>query len=389
MAAKALAQLLERTERPYRLVIVDSGYPDVFRKQVEEVTRPHDWIEWFETKEPVSSNEARNRFLASCTDDPVCLIENDVFVEEGWLAHLVNALKEAGADVAVPMLLEPDVDGNRVHFDERMGSIHRRPDGRIEILHRTTLKEADRTSNRHRVDFIEMHCIMFRLGILDRIGPFHPEHSSRAEVDLSLALHDAQATVVMEPGSQVLFSPPPPVYPEERDYYLAYWDLETQTRMHRLIEQRWNVVHCPSALGFVRARLRIPDEPDPDTQVRTRTEYLEQRRQLEADVAAVVPEGSTCILVDSGQLKPNEVAPHCKVLPFLERDGVAWGNPEDDEEAIRELDRMRQAGASYLLLVWPAFWWRQHYRGFVEHLHSHHETLVENERLAAFRLQEA
>jgi GT2 family glycosyltransferase len=47
-------------------------------------------------------------------------------------------------------------------------------------------------------------------------------------------------------------------------------------------------------------------------------------------------------------------------------------HPRDSEEAIAELERLREAGADYLVLPSTAYWWLDHYRGFADHLHDHY-----------------
>jgi 2-methylisocitrate lyase-like PEP mutase family enzyme len=45
-------------------------------------------------------------------------------------------------------------------------------------------------------------------------------------------------------------------------------------------------------------------------------------------------------------------------------------HPRDSDEAIAELERLREAGADYLVLPSTAYWWLDHYRGFADHLHD-------------------
>ncbi|GAC1436837.1 MAG: hypothetical protein NVSMB51_09060 [Solirubrobacteraceae bacterium] len=103
------------------------------------------------------------------------------------------------------------------------------------------------------------------------------------------------------------------------------------------------------------------------------------------DLDAVIGRTSPFVLIDGQQLG-LEAATGRSVLPFLERDGEFWGEPADDEEAIRELERMRSEGARYLVLAWPAFWWTDHYRGFAAHLHNSYSCRLKNHRLQVFEL---
>jgi SAM-dependent methyltransferase len=105
------------------------------------------------------------------------------------------------------------------------------------------------------------------------------------------------------------------------------------------------------------------------------------------DVASLVPPADTLILVDQGELG-NMVAAGRRALPFLECEGEYWGNPEDDATAIQELERLRAAGASYLVFAWPAFWWLDYYEGFHRHLCAEFRCVLRNERLIAFALRD-
>jgi hypothetical protein len=56
-------------------------------------------------------------------------------------------------------------------------------------------------------------------------------------------------------------------------------------------------------------------------------------------------------------------------------DGRYLGHhPRDSEEAIAELERLRAAGAGYLVLPSTAYWWLDHYRDFADHLHDHYRA---------------
>jgi glycosyltransferase involved in cell wall biosynthesis len=120
-------------------------------------------------------------------------------------------------------------------------------------------------------------------------------------------------------------------------------------------------------------------------------EHYSWMRSLDSaakELAGLLPEGSSFILVDGGELctEQTDVIPGRLAIPFTERDGQYWGPPGDDETAIRELERLRSCGAQYLVFVWSAFWWVSYYNRFQRHLRTNYPCLVENERLIAFDL---
>jgi hypothetical protein len=104
------------------------------------------------------------------------------------------------------------------------------------------------------------------------------------------------------------------------------------------------------------------------------------------EVAAVVPPEAPFILADGEAWGLDAELAGRPRLPLTERGGQYWGPPADDAEAIGECQRLHRAGARYLVVAWPAFWWLGHYAGWHRHLRAHARCLMENERLLAFDL---
>jgi hypothetical protein len=105
------------------------------------------------------------------------------------------------------------------------------------------------------------------------------------------------------------------------------------------------------------------------------------------EVAAIVPPGKSFILIDEDQWGTQQQLLGRRAIPFLERDGCYWGPPADDASALRELERMRQSGASFLVVAWPAFWWLDYYTALAEHLTGRFPCALRNERVAVFDLR--
>ncbi|EGJ34107.1 MULTISPECIES: hypothetical protein [Moorena] len=101
-----------------------------------------------------------------------------------------------------------------------------------------------------------------------------------------------------------------------------------------------------------------------------------------------IPPQVTFILADQDEWGTDEWVDERRRLPFLEKDGRYWGSPPDDRTAILELERLKDDGATFLVIGWPAFWWLEHYVDFFHHLRSNYRCLLENERLVIFDLQD-
>jgi hypothetical protein len=118
----------------------------------------------------------------------------------------------------------------------------------------------------------------------------------------------------------------------------------------------------------------------------TLLEKRERLRRARQELCDLIPTGDSYILVDEQALGVDFV-PGRPVMPYLHRDGQYWGPPENDDAAVQEVERLRQAGARFLAFAWPAFWWLDHYAGLSRHLHTHFPPILKNERLAVFDLR--
>jgi LmbE family N-acetylglucosaminyl deacetylase len=104
------------------------------------------------------------------------------------------------------------------------------------------------------------------------------------------------------------------------------------------------------------------------------------------EIIGVIPPEASFVLVDDGRLEAPELfAPrHC--MPFLEKDGCYWGKPSDDATAIRELERLREAGASFIAFVSSTFWWLDYYSGLRRYL-LQFPCVQRDERIVVFDLR--
>ncbi len=288
---------------------------------------------------------------------------------------MLAAADEEGADAVVPQLWEQGRKGHRLHGVKNIGQLRfdDAADGRHLAMDPVTRDVQNRYAGRRRVTAIETHCILFRREVFDRASLIDDKLCTREGIDLSLALAEAGCSVVCEPGSVVTFYPPPPIEPEDRALYFTHWNLDQARETCAYLRKKWGLASFSESIDFVGQRLRLAE---------TYQRFLD----LRDDLAAVVPENGSLIMVDDGVWNPAEVAPGRTVVPFLEKDGQYWGCPADDATAIREFERLRARGIGHLLFTAPAFWWLEQYPGFLDHLRTQYACVRENERMVAFDL---
>lgn len=118
----------------------------------------------------------------------------------------------------------------------------------------------------------------------------------------------------------------------------------------------------------------------------TTWKWLQQVYRTRQDLTALVPADDTLILMDEGWFG-SEVAGGRRFFPFLEHDGQYWGPPPDAETAVGELERLRRAGAGFVAVAWPAFWWLDYYAKLHRHLRDSFRCVLENDRLIVFDMR--
>jgi len=114
-------------------------------------------------------------------------------------------------------------------------------------------------------------------------------------------------------------------------------------------------------------------------------EDIPKLRQVGAEIRKLIPRGIKFVLVDEEQIRKTSRLENA--TPFLEKDGQYWGAPENDSTAIREIERMRQDNAQFIVFISSTFWWLDHYKQFQQHLRSHYLCVREDEHLVAFNLR--
>jgi hypothetical protein len=130
-----------------------------------------------------------------------------------------------------------------------------------------------------------------------------------------------------------------------------------------------------------------PLEPFPNTNsIESMIEWQNRWKTLQADIESVIPAGASLIRVDDENFE-NEIFGDRQAIPFLEKNGIYWGLPQDDDTAIQELKRLHQSDVEFIVFTWPAFWWFDYYCGFIDYLEKQHPCILRNERVVIFDLR--
>src|SRR3954454_5287607 len=100
-----------------------------------------------------------------------------------------------------------------------------------------------------------------------------------------------------------------------------------------------------------------------------------QLRHAGLELKKVTPPDALIIAADMGDPTIFYYAER-KGWHFLEQNAVYNGNPDDSDQAIENLERLRRNGATHFVFTRNTFWWSHSYSEFVEYLEAH-ATLME------------
>jgi glycosyltransferase involved in cell wall biosynthesis len=374
LAAESLQRIFDYTCIPFNLIVVDCNTPKVYWQQIEQVLKGRSNVKIIHANDYLMPNQSKNLVIQEAKDDFLCFIENDVLVEEGWLSQLIAACEEHPADVAIPRIIEGPVGETKVHWDPGLGQIRsvQTTNGvKWEILPPTGDLQLDQGSHRRTIQLSgEAHCQLYRRSVFDKVVPFDDQVTYLDWIDSSLALYNAKISVVFEPKSVVHFSHPYPPRVDDLDYFFRRWDLKQAVNELDRIEKKWNLVPRTADVDFVIERNRIGH-------------LYEVREKLKA----LISPQESFILVDEDMLNGNEIIEGFRTIPFTEHNGQYWGQPADDDTAIREFNRLHQTGASAIVFLWHTFWWLDHYVGFSDYLRQKFSCVLQNDYLIAFDLR--
>jgi hypothetical protein len=108
--------------------------------------------------------------------------------------------------------------------------------------------------------------------------------------------------------------------------------------------------------------------------------YPQLVRRIRDVAARALPGDATVLVISKGDDELLRLD-GCRAWHFPQEEGGAYSgrHPEDDREAVSQLERLRERGADFLLLPKPSFWWLEHYGGLRTHLESRYRLALRDE----------
>ena len=245
----SLESVFRHTESPFKLICVDGGSPRQVQRYLEARAREKGF-RLIRSDRYLPTNQARNIGLEHVTTKYVVFLENDMVVAPHWLQRLVKCAEETGAAIVGPLICQGEPLHQVVHFaggkcsisqEEGDGRLLRRLDERIFKQGEKVVDVRERL-RREPTELAELHCMLVRSEIFERIGPLDEALlNTKEHVDLCLAVSQAGGVIYFEPESVVTYLASRPITWADVSFYMLRWsDAWEIASLHRL-RDKWDL----------------------------------------------------------------------------------------------------------------------------------------------------
>jgi GT2 family glycosyltransferase len=225
-----------------RVVVVEGGAHRRVERTLRALTRSCD-VTFIRRDAVLTANEARNLALHHVDTEFVAFVDNDTVVDDGWLARLEQSADETGAAVIAPVVLWGAPE--EIHFAGGECHLADGPRGLRLVSHNRLMHEAPAVVaglSRAPSELVELHCVLLRVEVLRRLGPFDEDLvAAREEADLSLRLAGIGERIVVDPSVVVRYLWPKRLHPSDRPFFRARWSADWAARSFAAFNRKWGI----------------------------------------------------------------------------------------------------------------------------------------------------
>ncbi len=242
-ARRSLESILATTSAEIPLVYVDGNSPRSLARYVQDRAQQRGFT-LIRTPYLLAANQARNLALPHVHTKYVVFVDNDVYVEPGWLERLVACAEETKAWAVGPLYLIDDPAKQIVHMaGAELRIIDEDGHRRLHEHHRFSNQPMAKVRSslvRESVDLVEFHCMLVRMEAFKQLGPLDEQLLSFLDhVDFCIDVAGAGGSIYLEPAAVVTHLAPPPYALSDLPCFFLRWsDRWMEPSIRRFAEKR-------------------------------------------------------------------------------------------------------------------------------------------------------
>lgn len=256
-AVDSLRDIVRNTAPPYDLVYIDANAPPAIAAELARICADNRFT-YHRVDEYLPPNRARNLALERVDTPYTAFVDNDLFVEPGWLESLLQCARDTGAWAVGPVVLEGGASLKVVHMaggdliEERSAGHNRvRQRHRFMFMPLATVRSKLR---RESVGSFEFHCVLVRTDVfaertfLDEGFLSHQEH-----LDLAREIRRGGGEVYFEPTAVVRYDNARPFEDCDREFFELRWSHEWSEKSIEHTREKWGLAPDDPALERLAA----------------------------------------------------------------------------------------------------------------------------------------
>ena len=233
---------------PFDLLYVDAGSPPRVRRLIDAEAIRHGF-RVLRHDGFLTPNEARNRALALVDADYVAFVDNDIIFREAWLERLLACAVETDADLVGPLICMGNPPFRKVHCAGGSLAIEEAAYGRrLRAGHRVQWWLPDATVDgelvREPTGYLEMHCVLARRSVFERVGIFDERLRSAFEhIDLCLLVARSGGKIMLEPDAVIneLLPAPFPLDLQSLPFFRQRWSRAKNRATAEHFRSKWDL----------------------------------------------------------------------------------------------------------------------------------------------------
>ena len=246
---ESLASIYANTNYPFSLVYVDGNSPKNIQEYLTQQSRLKNF-QLIRTEQYLAPNQARNLGLAQVNTEYLVFIDNDVYVEPGWLEKLINCAEETQSSVVFPLVCIGQERYSKIHLaggeariilEVKNEKIRRKIHEKHYFINRPIAEVKDQLQ-RKECELAEFHCILVRTDIFKTIGQLDEKLlSTREDIDFSLTVTHAGGSIYFEPDSVVTYVPAQNLKLSDLPYFMLRWSDRWWLTSLEHFAQKWKI----------------------------------------------------------------------------------------------------------------------------------------------------
>jgi GT2 family glycosyltransferase len=262
--ARSIESLYATAGVPFDLLYVDAGSPPRVGQMIDDAARRHGFRVLRDDRF-LTPNEARNRALALVESEFVVFVDNDVVFRNAWLQRLLACADETDADLVGPLTCIGDPPFRKVHYAGGILRIEETAAGRsLREVYRFYGRSFNAVAHelvREPTELLELHCILARRSVFERIGVFDEGLLTATEhVDLCLLVARSGGKIMFEPDAMIneLLPAPFPLDRQSLPFFRQRWSSTKNRATIEHFRSKWGLQSgdwaLESALDFCNDR---------------------------------------------------------------------------------------------------------------------------------------